>query len=496
MSDYLPSPGRLLARIHPVLVRWGVLALHAELLADGAPRAASWTLLPDGLAAAPEEDCWAELVHAEGDRAHHYVLSAYAPGVGDPDTETLDRHLEGAPSWVGADPARRYSLIAWAQDGRWETAPQHSGRLDPRRPWTDPAIEPSLASLTSDEATVDALATLLWRSDAWSYDPARTWAAELLPLARVAWNAMVDPDIALDPGLLADHLVALSGHLRRTPVPRATAERTARLAYQLWGHLAGEAPLGLVSLNMPPAPYDTTRRTLERTDVLPVEQAAHVAAPARPDPADPELAQAIRHTLAWAVAALREAAAGTPRERRHRDLDEHGLVAYAPDGRIVRLTTLDPAHLVLSVHRPASAPAPGLFGRLFGRHSTPEPDATAGRPLPLTPGWVPVEEIRQAGGEILDLDWCVRGRWDYRRWSGDAAGGFGMPGASEALAGPDPVDPADLDPASLDPADLDALLAGLHPATSTALAEVTAMRAALDRFLAGAGPLALRGPEA
>lgn len=488
MSDYLPSPGRLLARLHPVLVRWGVLALHAELLADGSPRTSPWTLLQDGLAAAPEEDCWATLVHAEGDRARHYVLSAYVPGVGDPGAESLDWHLEGAPSWVRADPARRYSLIAWAQDGSWATTPRRSGRLDPRRPWADPAVEPSLAALVSDEATVDALATLLWRSaDAWSYDPARTWAAELLPLARVAWNAMVDPDIALDPGLLADHLVALSGHLRRTPVPRATAERTARLAYQLWGHLAGEAPLGLMSLSMPPAPYDTTRRTMERTDVLPVEQAAHVAAPARPDPADPELAQAIRHTLAWAVAALRDAAAGTPRDRRRLDVDEHGPVAYAPDGRIVRMTTLDPAHLVLSVHHPAPAPEPGLLGRLFGRRSTPEPEAsTSGRPLPPTPGWVPVEEIRQAGGEILDLDWCVRGRWDYRRWSGDSAGGFGMPGALEVLTGLEPVDPTELD----------AALAGLHPATSTALAEVTAMRAALDRFLAGAGPLALGGPEA
>lgn len=488
MSDYLPSPGRLLARLNPVLVRWGVLALHAELLADGSPRTSPWTLLQDGLSAAPEEGCWATLVDAEADRARHYVLSAYAPGVGEPSSEQAGWHLAGAPSWVAADPARRYSLIAWTQDGRWESTPQRTGRLDPRRPWADPAVDPSLQSLGSDEATVEALATLLWRSaDAWSYDPGRTWAAELLPLAAVAWNAIVDPEIALDPGLLADHLVALSGHLRRTPVPRVAAERTARLTYQLWGHLAGDAPLGVVSLTVPPAPYDTTRRALERADVLPVEHAEHVAAPARPDPTDPELAQAVRRTLAWGVAALRDAAAGTPRERRRLDLDEHGPVAYAPDGRIVRLTALDPAHLVLSVHRPASAAGPGLLGRLFGRRPAMEParDGTDGqRPLPPSPGWVPAEEIRQAGGELLDLDWCVRGRWDYRRWSGDSAGGFGMPGAREALAGVQPVDPAALD----------ATLAELHPVSSTALAEVTAMRAALDAFLSGSGPLALGGP--
>lgn len=487
MPDYQPSPGRLFARMNPVLVRWGVLALHAELLADGSPRTLPWGLLHDGLAASPEPEGWATLVDVGGDRARHYQLSAYTPGIGGPDTDDPAWHLAGAPAWVEADPARHYSLIAWAEDGRWATTPHRGTPLDPRRPWTDPAADVSLSALGSDASTVEALATLLWQAaDAWSYDPGRTWAGELLPLAGVAWNAMVDPEVVLDPGALADHLVALSGHLRRTPVPRVTAERTARLAYQLWGHLAGEAPLGVASLTMPPAPYDTTRRTLERADVLPAEDAAHVAAPARPDPADPELAQAVHRTLGWGVAALRDAAAGTPRERRRLDLDPQGLVGHAPDGRVVRLTALDPAHLVLSVHRPDPAPAePGLLGRLFGRRPAtpdPTPQPAAERPLPPMPGWVPVDGIRQAGGEILDLDWCVRGRWDYRRWSGASAGGFTMPGALEALEGVAPLDAADLDTALVD----------VHPVSSTALAEVTAMRAALEDFAAGRGVLGLR----
>ncbi|QGF22968.1 hypothetical protein [Raineyella fluvialis] len=483
MADYLPSTSRLLARMNPVLVRWGVLALHAELLADGSPRTSPWTLLGNGLSAASEEGGWATLVDVTADGVRRHVLSAYAPGVTEPGSQSAAWHLDGAPAWVEADPSQRYSLIAWAEDGRWEATPRREVGVDARRPWSHPAVAATLEPLTSDEATIEALAMLLWWSaDPWSYDPGRTWAGELLPLARIAWNAMVDPDVALDPGALADHLVVLSGHLRRAAVPRVTAERTARLAYQLWGHLAGEAPLGVVSLTRPPAAYDAARRTMERADVLPVEGAEHVAPPARPDPADQEFAQAVHRTLGWGVAAVREAAAGSPKGSRRLDLDSHGLVAHAPDGRVVRLIALDPAHLVLSVHRrPPVETEPGLFGRLFGRRPANEPAAPSveAQPLPPLPGWVPADEIRQADGEVLDLDWCIRGRWDYRRWSGEAAGGFAMPGALEALAG---VAPLGAD-------DLDAALADVHPVSSTALEEVTAMRDALAAFVAGRAPL-------
>ncbi|MGO1473170.1 MAG: hypothetical protein ACTHV1_11600, partial [Flaviflexus sp.] len=207
-------------------------------------------------------------------------------------------HVDSAPEWVqGAfDVTARPALVAWGQPGRWETSEgrielEEAGHVpiaDLERPWLTDGIADDIAPVLNNEGTRKHFREMLPR-----WEPDVLAIADMDSLSSAAWNALTQPEPTLNRVRSAASLHALHSHVHLLKPEDRGISAALDLVGRLWNEYVPGKPRPLDAVF---GPYDIAPRRAN------IEEKLH---------------NANRQLVwGWAIAAMAEAASGTPTEQR------------------------------------------------------------------------------------------------------------------------------------------------------------------------------------
>lgn len=290
-------------------------------------------------------------------------------------------HVDSAPEWVqGAfDVTARPALVAWGQPGRWETSEGrieleeagHVAIADLERPWLTDGIADDIAPVLSNEGTREHFREMLPR-----WEPDVLAIADMDSLSSAAWNALTQPEPTLNRVRSAASLHALHSHVHLLKPEDRGISAALDLVGRLWNEYVPGKPRPLDAVF---GPYDIAPRRAN------IEEKLH---------------NANRQLVwGWAIAAMAEAASGTPTEQRRFIFDSHGLLARE-NGSWARLVGFDSQRMTITGHDDKSAQTNSANTCETRRYAKPS--------------WAP-DLAGSFGGQEA---WTVRGFWRGEQTTG------------------------------------------------------------------------------
>ena len=417
------------------VLRWGIAATHARFFADVAgegfqPPAADFTstgLYAQVRAGEPGDANLDDFGQSPKGQQRYGLAGAHWDERADT-AYNLTWHTDPgsagpeAPEWLRVprdDADNRVSdpsTVTWFNGSIWQTSGRRMDAertalaqsrtgvalspVDTHEPWRDKFLS-AAAPFASDEHTVVFIQSLINQAH-----PDEAPTGDPLEVARSSVNAFLAPNVIASDDYLASHFRTLATYVTpKDPSAEAVAAGIANIR-RVYAHLTSGSPLGTAggttALN-----YDAAARLVQPADgpaLVKVWDAPRLQPYV--SPADADVLDMVRRVIiAWAQAAMAEAAQEVPFEHRRFTFTRLGLTARTPDGfGTAGLVALSPSRVVVFGWH-AGTPSgvePADFQRFFGVNARST----------KAPQWVPVGFIEWlTERRAAQLQWFDRGQW-------------------------------------------------------------------------------------